>query len=338
MGSLEGHLIPGIFFIIYGTWWCFNSIWLYLNSNKTQNSPLAASNEIKDGPLLKYDKHASFFKCKQDLKLNKKSWIPAPFLPRIPLEPFAKIILSSLGIFVEGFLGKDKDDHIITFIYRIRKPDGTLNDLGKFYHVTLYFGFLLSGVVDLFSLCLRFPARTSTIFLSLSFLSEGLLFYFHTIGRDHFNTMAHLLLVYAIVSSFVFTLLRLYSPTSLVINLGLGNSILFQGTWLIQIGYFLFGGFLGKDEKVTHEHVMMVTACFAWHLFLISVGNLVLLTVLSITMNRCRVMRSMWKKGAKNHNGRVGWKDFHPEECSKLMTAEENEKTVDGEIEMNLLS
>ena len=284
MGNLAGHVIPGVFFIIYGFWWCLNSIWLHLNSAKKLQKGITASTSGEDN---RYNESAI-----QVNKLSRMSWIPTPFLSHFPLEPVLKIGLSSLGLFVEGFMNYDEHHNVQLFVYHIRKPDGTLNGLGKFYHIILYFGFALSGIVDLYSLCIRIPSPTSTLFLSLSFFVEGLLFYFHTIGRPPFNTMVHLLLIFSIVSCLIFTLLRLYSPVNIVINLGLGSSILLQGTWLIQMGYFLFGNYLMKGEKITEEHVMMVTACFAWHLFILSISILALLTLVSVLVNKKEIILS----------------------------------------------
>ena len=330
-------MIPGVFFLIYGCWWCFISIWLYLqqkNQNKDSSSSSSeVSLDIRDES--KVDKNMLFLECEQNSKLRKMSWIPAPFLSCFPSEPFLKILLPLLGIFVEGFLNYDKHHHLHAFVYHIRMPNGQLNDLGKFDHIILYFGFLLSGLVDVASLCLKLPSPTSTIFLSLSFFVEGLLFYFHTKGREDFNIVVHLLLVYIIVSCFVFTLMRLLSPSSVVINLGLGSSILFQGTWLIQIGYFLFGDFLSKDEVVTHEHTILATGYFAWHLFLISIAVLFLLVVLSLVVkNKEYVLKNLKKTGKSRRLRRVGWKSVRLEECSSLIEVEDDQCSLVQGVEM----
>ncbi len=200
------------------------------------------------------------------------SWIPAPFMPHIPLEPTLKTLFSIVGLIVEGFFNYSKEQSVHGYVYRLRNAEGKLNDLSKFNHIIIYFGFALSGIVDLYSLCFRIPSPTSTIFLSLSFFVEGLLFYYHTIGRTLYNAMVHRLLIFCIISCFIFTLMRLYSPVNIIIKLELGSSLLLQGTWLMQTGHFLFGNYLKKDEEVTNEHVMMATACFAWHMYILSVG------------------------------------------------------------------
>ena len=339
MGNFAGHLIPGIFFIIYGAWWCLNSICFHLKHKKTRSDVITLHGEdgqstVEDEHFKKGVNHSSFFEYKHNMILSRKSWVPAFFCPRYPLESFIKILLPSMGIFVEAFLTYNENHHLVAFIYHIRNNDSHFNDLGKLYHITLYSGFLLSGIVDLFSVCLKFPSPTSTIFLSLSFLTEGLLFHFHTLGQDPFNIAVHLPIVYIIFSCFVFTLLRLYSPSNIVINLGLGGSILFQGTWLIQIGYFLFGGFLCEDETATHEHVMFVTASFSWHLLIISIGNLVLFSLLTLILKSKRhILRNGRRKRRRTYGFHMRRKKLS-EEHSRLMVNKDSDKAMDEEIEM----
>ena len=239
-----------------------------------------------------------------------------PYFSRLPLEPIMKLFVCSLGLFEEAFL--DYNDHceVITIVYHIRKENGELNNLEKLYHISMYSCFLVSGVVDLLSQCTKLPWPTSMLFLSLAFVAEGVMFYFHTMGRDSFNIVNHQMLVYTITSCIIFSLLRLYSPSNLIINLGLGSSMLFQGTWLIQIGYYLFGSFLGNGETITHSHVMLVTSCFMWHMLLIAVGALVLWLLCS------HFQDIMYKNKGKSYVvlTPVGWKDSTKESRRLIVT------------------
>ena len=334
-GSFSGHLVPGIFFIVFGGWWCLNSIMFHFKRKKKRkaSSNLHASGNLTSSKVRqgRSASQVSFSDYRNDLILARKSWIPTFFLPRVPLEPFLKIMLAVVGIIVEEFL-KIRNHHVAFEVYHIRDADGGLQDVGKLYHITLYAGFLLSGIVDLVTLCLKFPFPTSTVFFGLSFLTEGLLFYFHTIGRDDLDTMVHLLLVFPISTCFIFALLRLYSPINIVINLCLGSSLLFQGTWLIQIGYFLFGGFVGKTESITHAHVMLTTATFSWHLLFISTGVLLFYALMAVVMNRKSF--HLKSKGRRNRTGKsfqLGRKET-AEEHNWLMASEESDKAANGGI------
>ena len=350
MGNLAGHLIPGFFFLIYGSWWCFSSIWLHLKSKHissnshdttvTAHQKTAVDNQTKRNLHLSSPSPSNVFELKRDYNLSRKSWIPLPLFPDIPLEPVLKIVFGSMGLFVEAFLDykwENHQRHLVLFIYHIRNNTGELNNLEKLHHITLYSGFLLSGIVDLLSLCVRFPWQTSMLFLSLSFFIEAILFYFHIMNQVVFNRIVHSLLVYIVVSCVVFSLLRIYSASNLFINLGLGSSILFQGTWFIQIGNFLFGGFLHKDESYTPAHFMFVVAIFTWHLMSIAVGDLILYVLLSLLSGKKSIfLKRLWKKKRRRLTGLVSWRRWQDtlEEHRKLMVSDDCEGTVDGGMEL----
>ncbi len=331
MGSFGGHLIPGIFFIIFGGWWCLNSVIVHLRrkNKKKKTAPLnlqGKDNLVTGGS--EYPAKYSYTDYKNNLILKRKSWIPAFFWPRAPLEPIIKVLLPVLGIFVEIFFS-NRDDHINVEVFHIHNEEGELNDPGKLYHITLYSAFLMSGCVDLFTLCLRFPSQTSTIFFALSFLTEGMLFYFHTLGHSDFDTMVHLLIAYPIFACFLFTLLRLQWPQNIIINLCLGGSILFQGTWLVQIGYFLFGGFLDHDRTVTHTQLMFATACFSWHLLLIALFLLVFYS----TMNTILTCKGCLAKSRRKSSRRIGNFDLTEERTNLIRDDSDREMNLDIEMQ-----
>jgi len=305
-----------------------NSIVIHLKRKKKKVcTHLHSSGNL---PIRLGKNQVSFSDYRNDLVLTRKSWIPAFFLPRIPLEPFLKISLPVIGIIVEEFF--TLKNHRVSFeVYHIRDADGGLQDIGKLYHITLYSGFVLSGIIDLLTMCLRFPMPTSTIFFGLSFLIEALLFFFHTIGRDDLDTIVHLLLVFPIAMCFIFTLLRLYSPINIVINLCLGVNLLFQGTWFIQIGYFLFGSFLRETESVSHSHLMFAIASFSWHLLLISIGVLILYALMSLILSKKNcLLKSKGRRSRRDSSFQRGRKET-VDERNWLMLSEESDKTADRE-------
>lgn len=296
---------------------------------------------------------SSFFEFKRDYDLSRKSWIPFT-LSRLPIEPFGKILFPALGLMVEIFFDYVTDDsgerHLKVTVYSIWDKEGNFNDIAKLHHVTMYGSFMLSGMIDVITLCVKLPRQTSMMFLSIAFAVEGLLFYLHTMGRDMLNVEIHTLLSYVIFACVIFSILRIFSATNLVINLGLGSSILLQGTWFVQAGYFLFGGFLDKpsveevERTVTdmsadehdssdHKYVMFVAACFAWHLVLVALGNVVVWVAFSL----CLRSRLLHKRNPRRRGFlaglRQGWRGSAPEEQSKLIVEEENEG-AEREIEM----
>ena len=333
MGSLPGHVVPGIFFVIHGLWWCYNSLWFHL---KSKSSGASTKREKKSSAT-------SFFEFKRDHNLSRKSWIPLQFT-RIPLEPIVKIILSAFGIIVEAFFSEvatADGTHFVMSVYRVKNGEGQLNDMGKLHHITMYGSFMLSGIVDMLVLCMRFPYPISMVFYSLAFTVEGILFYLHTMGRDMFNVQVHAFLVYAIFACVIFSALRILSATNLSINLALGSCILLQGTWFIQAGYFLYGGFLDQksgrsaddldshEDVKQHRYIMYMAACFAWHLLFIALGNMLLWTILSF-FSRTRLFhkRSFRKRGFVA-SLQQGWKD-QTDECNKLIIDELNGRVENG--------
>ena len=352
MGSLAGHVVPGAFFIIYGVLLCLNFIWYHLKSKSRHRS--SGDLRSRKDKLSHSSSSSSFFEFKRDHDLSKKSWIPLSFT-RIPVEPLLKILFPSLGLLVEVFFDYVWDSngkHLVFKVYSVWGDDGELNGISKLHHITMYSAFILSGIMDVLTLCVKLPRQTSILFFSLAFTIEGLLFYLHTFGREALNMEVHSLLTYAIFAGAIFSLLRLFVTTNLVVNLGLGSSVLLQGTWFVHAGVLLFGNVLPPhDEKTNedayHEEVMFIVACFAWHLFLISLYNVVAWIVLSACSKsplRHRRTRASRRRGLLA-NLQQGWQGQSAgcEERNNLMVQEEGEEKEDvespnKEIEMRFMA
>ena len=171
-------------------------------------------------------------------RIALKSWIPNSCFPRIPIEPIFKVLIASIGLAQEEFFGFDEKRHVMLFVYSPYLKNGHLNVQGKFMHVTMYSVLMLSGVVDLLSVCLKLPKNLPTVVFSLVFYAEGLLFYTHDINKHEFESTVRFFLQFAIIPCGLFTLLRLYDPANLMVNLGFSSFLILQGTWLFQIGFF----------------------------------------------------------------------------------------------------
>ena len=154
--------------------------------------------------------------------------------------------------------------------------------------------FLLSGIVDILVIFLKFPVSTSKLFLTLASTTEATLIYIHSQMQDEFNILLHSILAFVALVCAVFSLLRLASSTNIVVNLGLGSCILLQGTWLLQVTTFLYDDFLkhhGMDAShpnamSEHRLRMFLPGCFALHVIGIAVGNLCLWAVLSAVVKK----------------------------------------------------
>ena len=270
MGNLGGHVVPGVFFIIYGIWWIIASLWLYLSQN---------------------------FKVKQRAfyhvqNISKKSYIPICLLPQWPIEPVLKVSFASMGVLVESFLTMVHDadgdgQHIGAIVWSMHNAtNGSFVPLAKLHHITMYSCFVMSGIVDLLSLCIRYPKHTSKIFLALAFFVEMFVFYYHAKGdsdRSHLEVLMHELLVLSIGVCTVFAALRMLNSSNILINGGLALGITLQGTWLIEIGAVIFGPVEWKD---VHNNYMFIVACFVWHFMCIGVGMFILLTAMQCGVQR----------------------------------------------------
>ena len=229
-----------------------------------------------------------------DDPLARKSWIPQPFLKRIPLEPVLKVVLPGLGLFVELFLNvkfdTDGKSHLILLHYRVRFSNGTFSDLNRFYHICLYSSFVLSGIVDLISICCKLPRAVSQLFLCFAFYCEAILFSFHVHGRDPLNSAVHQFLVIFVMSSALFATLRMLNPRNLFINTGFAGSLTLQGTQLVQAGWLLYGG--TEWNLQSHENIKFVSALAIWHLLGVSIFMLLSFIVLRTVFYR--FAKSRW--------------------------------------------
>ena len=243
MSSLVGHLLIGVIFLVYGGWWIFASIWLNIREK------FNLTRRVKD------------------INIDHKSFIPFFCAPRWPIEPILKIILPAFAVCASIFFTGDADGHFKPEVWHIYNEHHKFNKMVSLHHMTMYSCFLLSGVIDLLSLCGRYLKHVPQIFFALAFLVESMVFYFHiTIDNDRgpLERLTHTLLIYSIVACLVFALLRLWQTTNIIINAGLAVSLTLQGTWFIEIGTVL------KWNGTTNENMFLV-ATFIWHFMLILV-------------------------------------------------------------------
>ena len=219
--------------------------------------------------------------------LERKSYIPQPFLPRVPLEPILKLFLPGLVIIIECFflVHRDENGHerVSVGIYMIYDESGHLGPKNELHHLTIYIFFVASGMVDLLSLyAVRYPKHTTKLFLGFTFLVEGFLFSFHPHSRSLFSVTVHEILTYVVFANATFAFLRMYKSANLLINCSFALCTTLQGTLLILMGVVRY------DEHPLDEHSrpMFRSAFMAdfvfLHFLLIAISMLTLYTVLLI--------------------------------------------------------
>ncbi|EFN55136.1 hypothetical protein CHLNCDRAFT_134206 [Chlorella variabilis] len=197
-GGFDGHIVPGCFFIVWGLWWAITTYAHYMQC-------LAARRGFR-----------------------ARGWQLLPFglrrLRRLPLEPFVKLCLPLVGILGELWLGHES-------YRRLYGPDGRFTDnMNDWQHSTMYASFMASGLVDLLAHYCGAPPSTELAFLSLAFLSEGLLLVFHLKG-PRVEIMVHLILVLQVFATVVAILAEMAKPRSILAASARPWLTILQGAW-----------------------------------------------------------------------------------------------------------
>lgn len=257
MGSFTGHAIPGSFFLMYGIWWIFVSYWHYFYERPTSS-------------------RVSKAKFKKENELMRRSTLPSPCCPKLPIESLAKIALSSCGILVETLFNWQRNHGIVFDPIKVHKS----HDFSRMQHATMYSFFLLSGIVDVCVYCVRIPKNSTKLFLTLAFFIEGMLFYFHTEHRDHLNQRAHLILTLAIFGCTACAAARMYVSDSLLLNAGLGFFITLQGSWFYQVAIVLYGKHSSEWLQNKMSPMYMGFAA-SWHVMVIAVSMIIMWIVMA---------------------------------------------------------
>jgi hypothetical protein len=249
-GSWVGHIIPGAFFLLWGSYWAA-SVVDGVTAAAAARQPFAA-----------------------------RCWFP--FLPRTlgrewararALEPHLKVLLPAFGTFVELYFhprwGNSRGG---SHFNGMHLPDGRFDEGHAKYwqHASMYAFFLLSGAVDLGAAKLLPPAAPYAV-LSLAFFGEAFLFYFHLQSQAGMLAEIHLLLVYAVAACGVATAVEGATGSA---NAAYARAFftLVQGSWFAQIAHTIYGRRPWADDMGA-EMMLPVYFCFhliGWVMFLIA--------------------------------------------------------------------
>lgn len=201
MGTLVGHVAPGFGFFIIGLWHLLNHIKL----------------------------HA----------IHPKNYTSSPWFPtsRIRyLELYSIMFGCSMSISMELFIGPDRHQPL--------DPDGTIpsNHLHNFEHSNISLTFFIYALFSILLDKLAPPARYGlTVLLGAAAFGQQLLL-FHLHSADHMGVEGqyHWLLQIAIFISLATTLLGINYPKSFLNSFVRSVAILFQGVWLMVMGFMLW--------------------------------------------------------------------------------------------------
>ncbi|XWS73441.1 hypothetical protein CRYUN_Cryun02cG0129200 [Craigia yunnanensis] len=249
MGTLVGHVAPGFAFFALGFWHLFNHIRLHsLHPNSYTSSP----------------------------------WFPTSKLRY--LELFLVMVGSSISISMELFIGPERHQPF--------DPDGTIpsNHLHNFEHSAISMTFFTYAAFAILLDKISPKAKYSlTQFLGgVAFAQQLLLFHLHSADHMGVEGQYHLLLQSAIVVSLFTTLMGIGLPKSFMISFIRSLSILYQGVWLMVMGYMLWtpelipkGCFIHSEEghqvvrcssdEALHRAKSLVNIQFSWTLIAVTI-------------------------------------------------------------------
>ncbi|KAK7280548.1 hypothetical protein RJT34_25612 [Clitoria ternatea] len=240
---LEGHQFLGFGFFIIGLWHLFNHIKLHALSSKSYTSTL---------------------------------WFPTTISRYLELH----FIILSCTIFIAMEL------FIAPVHHQPFDPDGTIpsSHLHNFEHSSMALTFLVYATFAIVFDGKYTKAQHELTYLlgAIAFAQQFFLIHLHS--RDHMGPEGqyHLLLQVLVIISMSTTLLGIGFQKSFLISFVRSMSIMFQGVWLMLMGYLLWtkgvqpkgcfmhleesGEYLVKcsDDEALHRAVSLVNLQFSW--------------------------------------------------------------------------
>ncbi|XP_016435312.1 uncharacterized protein LOC107761588 [Nicotiana tabacum] len=246
MGTLVGHVAPGFGFFLLGIWHLLNHIRLHALHPKSYTS---------------------------------LPWFPTPKIRYLELFLMMGICLASISM--ELFIGPKKHQPL--------DFDGTIpsNHLHNFEHSNISLTFFVYALFSIIfdKITPSPPAKYElTQFLgAIAFGQQLLLFHLHSTDHMGVEGQYHWLLQIVIFVSLATTLLGIPFPKSFLNSFVRSYSIMFQGIWLMVMGFMLWtpefipkGCFINLEEghKVVrcHNHEdlerakSLVNIQFSWYL------------------------------------------------------------------------
>ncbi|XVF47532.1 hypothetical protein PTKIN_Ptkin03bG0116300 [Pterospermum kingtungense] len=201
MGSLVGHVLPGLFFLALGFWHLFNHIKLHSLHPKSFTS---------------------------------LAWFPISKLRY--LELFLIMVASSISISMELFIAPERHT---PFDPDGTIPSTHLHNFEhSFISMTFLTYATFAMLLDRVNPKAKYGL---THFLgAIAFAQELLLFHLHSTDHKGVEGQYHLLLQSIIVVSLVSTLIGIGLPNSFMVCFIRSLSIFYQGLWLIVMGYMLW--------------------------------------------------------------------------------------------------
>ncbi|XP_054770685.2 transmembrane protein 45B-like [Lytechinus pictus] len=273
--------------------------------SREKHRPLSADSEYEPGPgrdqsLCNHGNSS----CSEELGVDEEKMkvkhgcerIKESLTNMLVIEGILKIACATFGALGELWWGG---------WYIISPRTGNFTNMNNWQHATMFMYFAISGVADIvFQTCLRSSSPSGQsiekIFLSLAFSVEGLLFFFHTNGREEIDVHIHTLLVILIFVCAVGAGLEpwSYSPESPGVRRLWVIATCVQGTWFWQIAFVLYNPWGKKSDLLNEErdgdvteNMMIMTTMFTWHLLAV-LALICLVHFMVIYFSRLRCCRN----------------------------------------------
>lgn len=245
MGSFLGHVIPGIFFILFALWWSLMTPLKYLKIRKVINGRVKINIKYKTSPTM------ACICC-------------SSVLQKYPIESIVKLVFALIGMLIEGPTG---------FKFNNSNPSSWYYMATHAQHLTMYAAFLIDAIVEiLVHFKVNLPSKIDFVCGIFAYSCEGLLFQFHLHGKDQLDAHLHILLVIAIYACALSTILELINPYNVLFTYGRILFTFLQGTWFLQIAFVLYPpikALEGQWDPKNDQHIMFITTIFVWHFFII---------------------------------------------------------------------
>ena len=150
-------------------------------------------------------------------------------------------------------------------------------------HLAMYAAFILNGIFDILKYKkVDIPPKSDWAMGCIAFFVEAYIFSVHLDGKDPLDTKLHVLLMYAIIGCFLFSVFDMIFPHQVLITYGRVLFILLQATWFIETGFVAYPHvWAGKNYEwwvwnpYDHGQMMLITMSFVWHILFIIVFLLV---------------------------------------------------------------
>ena len=148
---------------------------------------------------------------------------------------------------------------------------------GNAQHIAMYSAFIFSGIFDILKYKkVDIPPKSDWAMGCIAFFVEAYIFSFHLMGKDPLDVNLHVLLVYAIIGCFFFSVFEMIFPHQVLLTYGRILCILLQATWFIETAFVVYPEvWAGKDyewwvwDPYDHGHMMLITMSYVYHVLFI---------------------------------------------------------------------